>query len=77
MPHPLPRKQHLVPAFYLIGFTPSGTRGDKLHVFDHNTVKHYRTSPEKACRETDYYTIQAEGVAPSVIEDALRGMKAS
>lgn len=71
MPHPVPRKHHIVPAFYLAGFTPTDARNGKLYVFDHTTVKHYRTSPEKACRETDYNKIGAEGVPPYLIEDAL------
>lgn len=71
MPDSGPRKHHIVPAFYLGAFTPSGTRGDKLYVFDHNTGRHYRTSPDKACRETDYYRIEAEGADPNVIEDVL------
>lgn len=71
MPHPVPRKHHIVPAFYLAGFTPTDARNGKLYVFDHSTVKHYRTSPEKACRETDYNKINADGVPPYLIEDVL------
>jgi hypothetical protein len=66
-----PRKHHLIPSFYLAGFTASGTRDGTLHVFDHTRRKRYKTTPLKASRETDFYKIDVPGVDPNEIETAL------
>jgi hypothetical protein len=52
-----PRQQHIVPAFYLSGFTDTGRPGGKLYVFDYLRNKHYRSSPRQVCKERDYYRI--------------------
>jgi hypothetical protein len=50
-----PRQHHIVPAFYLAGFTPTLDLDGALWVFRYRTTNHFRTSPRKACRERDYY----------------------
>lgn len=50
-----PRQHHIVPAFYLAGFTPTLSVNGSLWVFRYGTANHFRTSPLKACRERDYY----------------------
>lgn len=63
-----PRKHHVVPAFYLAGFTRNGLQTGTLHVFDYSTGKRYRSTPRTACRETDFYRIEEPGVDPNQIE---------
>lgn len=65
------RKHHLIPAFYLAGFTTTGTRDGVLHVFDYERRKRYKTTPLKALRETDFYKIDLPGVDPNEIERVL------
>jgi Protein of unknown function (DUF4238) len=50
-----PRMHHLVPAFYLKGFTVSGCKDGKLFVFDYLRNKHYSTTPGAAGRRRDYF----------------------
>jgi Protein of unknown function (DUF4238) len=66
-----PRKHHLVPAFYLAGFTESGSPTGRLHVFDYASAKRYRSTPRKACRETDFYRVEEPGEDPYLIEKAM------
>ena len=42
-----PRKHHLIPAFYLAGFTESGSPTETLHVFDYVSGKRYRSTAEE------------------------------
>ena len=46
-----------MPVFYLKGFTRRNRGSDKLHVFDYSSGKRYRTSPNRACRETDFFRV--------------------
>ena len=43
-----PRKHHYVPAFYLAGFTMSGSDEDRLCVFDQSQIKSWPSSPRNA-----------------------------
>ncbi len=66
-----PRKHHIVPAFYLAGFTTSGTSSGSLHVFDYATAKRYVSTPRKACRETDFYRVEEPDVDPNYVEKLM------
>lgn len=68
---PQPRKHHILPAFYLAGFTATGTVRGRLHVFDYATGKAYLSTPRRACRETDFYRVEEPGVDPNYIEKLL------
>ncbi len=50
-----PRQHHIVPAFYLAGFTRTMSVHGSLWVFRYDNAAHFRTSPKKACRERDYF----------------------
>ena len=50
-----PRLHHLVPAFYLSGFTDSGLPNGKLFTFDYPRGRNYATTPRKAGRERDFF----------------------
>jgi hypothetical protein len=63
-----PRQHHIVPAFYLAGFTEANDVDGRLHVFDYWTAKRYLTTPSQACRERDYYRMFADGFDPFVVE---------
>lgn len=66
-----PRKHHVVPAFYLTGFTETDRPSDMLHVFDYANVKRYRSTPRNACRQTDFYRIEEPGADPNLIEKMM------
>lgn len=66
-----PKKHHLIPAFYLAGFTSTGTKDGVLHVFDYERRKRFKTTPLKAFRETDFYRIDLPEADPNEIETAL------
>lgn len=50
-----PKQHHIVPAFYLAGFTKSLSQDGSLWVFRYENAAHFRTSPKKACRERDFF----------------------
>lgn len=66
-----PRKHHIVPSFYLAGFTATGQPTDKLHVFDYTTAKRYRSTPRKVGRETDFYRVDEPDADPNHIEKLM------
>jgi hypothetical protein len=66
-----PRKHHIIPAFYLAGFTVSGTQSASLQAFRYATGKRYVTTARKACRETDFYRVEEPGVDPNYIEKLM------
>ena len=48
-----PRNHHIVPQFYLAGFTDTDMDDGTLYVYDYFRAKSYRASPKQACRERD------------------------
>jgi hypothetical protein len=66
-----PRRHHLVPIFYLKGFTRRNRGSDTLHVFDYSTGKRYLTSPNRACRETDFFRVNVGDEDPQLMEKIL------
>lgn len=66
-----PRMHHLLPEFYLAGFTDTGTRAGMLHVFDQRRGRRYRTKPGQAARERDFYRLETPGLDRNVIEKDL------
>lgn len=66
-----PRQHHVLPEFYLAGFTDTGTKSGMLHVFDQRRRKRYRAKPGQAARECDFYRIETPGEDRNVIEKDL------
>ncbi len=66
-----PRQHHLLPEFYLAGFTDTGTRSGMLHIFDYRRAKTYRARPKQAACERDFYRIEVPGEDRYVIEKDL------
>ncbi len=66
-----PRQHHILPAFYLAGFTDTGTRQGKLHVFDYARGRRYRARPDQVARERDFYRVYEPGYDPNVVEQDL------
>ena len=52
-----PRKHHYIPAFYLAGFTASGSDEDRLYVFDQGQIKSWPSSPKNSGHERDFYAV--------------------
>ncbi|MGY1855468.1 DUF4238 domain-containing protein [Modestobacter sp. SYSU DS0290] len=71
-----PRKHHIIPAFYLAGFTRRGLKTDRLNVFDYATGKRYGSTPLKACRKTDYNRVDEPGFDPNETEQMLSRVEA-
>lgn len=65
-----PRKHHYVPVLLLQGFTPSGRRDDFLWVHDKEQSKVWRTKPDQAAHERDYYRVDLDeaGIDPNIVE---------
>ncbi len=68
---PEPRQHHILPEFYLAGFTDTGTRDGMLHVFDYHRGRRYRVRPRQAARERDFYRVEVAGEDPNVVEKDL------
>lgn len=67
-----PRKHHFVPRFYLGGFTPSGSKDDKLFVFDIKTRKQWQSSPANVACERDFYILEVDDDGdPFMLEKAF------
>lgn len=60
-----------MPVFYLKGFTRRNRGSETLHVFDYSTGKRYRTSPNRACRETDFFRVDDGDEDPQLMEKIL------
>ncbi len=66
-----PRKHHIIPAFYLAGFTNTGSPSGLLQVFDYRSGKRYKSTPRRACRQTDYFRVEEPGLDSNYIEKVL------
>lgn len=67
----VPRKHHIIPAFYLAGFTRNETKIDRLNIFDCTSGRKYVSTPLKACRETDYNKVEEPGFDANKTEHSL------
>jgi hypothetical protein len=70
-----PRQHHILPVFYLAGFTDTGSADGRLHVFDYFQDKHYTSSPRRVCRQRDFYRIAEPGVDPNIIEKDMADLE--
>ena len=66
-----PRQHHILPAFYLAGFTDTGTKDGTLHVFDYARKRRYASRPDKVARERDFYRIYKPGLDGYAVEKDL------
>src|SRR5438552_1750241 len=65
------RQHHILPAFYLAGFSDTGTRDGIVHVFDQPRGLHYKGKPDSVGSERDFYGIHAPAVDPQELERSL------
>src|SRR5215217_2573068 len=72
-----PRQHHILPEFYLAGFTDTGTRDGTLHVFDYRRGKRYRSKPRQVARERDFYRVDVPGLHPNIMEDELAAQESA
>ncbi|MDD7920979.1 DUF4238 domain-containing protein [Actinomycetospora callitridis] len=61
------RKHHLVPASYLRGWSDRG----QIRVTVVDEVRTWITSPEKAARETDFYSLKSDDLDPEKVPPLL------
>lgn len=71
------RQHHIVPAFYLAGFTDTGRSSGLLHVFDYFTGESYRARPTQAARQRDFYRVEEPGVDRNAVERQLGAVENS
>src|SRR6266852_359566 len=65
------RRHHKVPVTLLGRFAEDGSDGGVLHVLDLSTAGWRRSTPTAEGCERGYYSIDAEGMSPRVVEDYL------
>lgn len=65
------RNHHYVPQGYLAGFTDTGTRDGKLHVFDLSTGSSFQTRPRNVAAERDFNRVEIDGQDPDFLEKSL------
>jgi hypothetical protein len=66
-----PRQHHILPEFYLAGFTDTGTREGRLHVFDYVRNRRFRARPGQVARERDFYRLYEPGEDQNTVEYEL------
>jgi hypothetical protein len=66
-----PRRHHILPVFYLAGFTDTGTRNGRVCVFDYFRNTRYRANPNQVANEREFYRIYERGYDPYVVERNL------
>ena len=63
------KKHHYIPAFYLAGFTESGSKDGRLFVFDQGKIESWPSKPENAGYQRDFYAVDlGPDVDPAVFE---------
>ena len=66
-----PQRHHILPIFYLAGFTDTGTRKGRIHVFDYFRNARYHSNPNQVANEREFYRIYERGYHPYVVERDL------
>src|SRR5439155_19545633 len=56
-----PRQHHILPVFYISGFTDRGDARGRVYVFDYLRAKRYRRLPRHVASERDFYRIYEPG----------------
>lgn len=68
----IPHNHHVVPVFYLAGFTDDGTAEGNLHVIDTTRLKSWDCKPKNAARQRDFHEIDiGSDRDPMVVEKTL------
>lgn len=65
------KKHHYIPQFYLAGFTPTGSREDKVYVLDLQTGRQRPSSPSETGFENYFYKLEFEGDQAFSLEQVL------
>lgn len=63
-----PRQHHILPEFYLAGFSDDGSRQGMVHVYDYVRGRLYRGKPAGVARQRDFYRIHEPGEDPNSVE---------
>ncbi|MCC9138798.1 DUF4238 domain-containing protein [Pontibacter silvestris] len=70
-----PRQHHILPVFYLSGFTDTGTAKGFLHVFDYFNKKRYQAKPTQVAKQRDFYRYTHPDIDPFYMENELSKME--
>jgi hypothetical protein len=65
------RAHHFVPEAMLAGFTPGGSKNEKLWVVDLRTKREWTTTPRNVAHRRDFYRVDAPGVTPDFVEQRM------
>jgi len=68
------KRHHFIPAFYLAGFTDGERRDSPFWCAGKDGSKPFRTNPNNACVENDYYTL-TESSDPMMVEKEYAGLE--
>jgi hypothetical protein len=66
-----PQSHHILPVFYLAGFTDTGTRDGRIHVFDYFHHTRYSANPNRVANEREFYRMYEPGTDPYEVERDL------
>jgi hypothetical protein len=70
-----PRAHHIVPRFWLAGFTETGEKDGRLWVTDLSRGKQWQSTPAKTGYINDFYRVSDPSLDPVVVEKALSTME--
>lgn len=65
------RHHHYIPQCYLKGFTKSGAKKSKLHVFDLRRNSRFETTTRNVGGRRDFNRVEIEGASPDAFESSL------
>jgi hypothetical protein len=65
------RDHHYVPQFFLGGFTPSGSKKDRLWESDLSTGMQRLKTPKQVAKRSDLYRVSVPGLDPEAVEQGL------
>src|SRR5204863_4201054 len=70
------RRHHVVPRFYLAGFTSEGTENGRIVVFDRTRARAWATGATGAAVHRDFYRVNELQTEPLLIEELLSRIEA-
>ena len=69
-------QQHFLPAAYLSGFTPDGTREGLLYIYERDKDIFFRARPDKVAKRRNYYSIPLEnGDYDDSVDDKITALE--
>lgn len=69
------RRHHIVPQFYLAGFTDSGKKDGLLWVLDMNELRQWRGKPKNVAFQTNFYLLKLPGIKTDIVERVFQKLE--